>query len=139
MPTPREILLFVRALPATMAAQAVQEEPIPKVIDKVRRLAGRGSVRDPEAAMRAAQRAGARWARWFGGLDTCLTRSLVAGAFLAGDHEVVLHIGFRPTQEGAEAVDGHAWLVVDGEALELTGLDREAGEPYSETLELMIG
>ncbi len=89
--------------------------------------------------MRAAQRACNRWARWFGGLDTCLTRSLVAGALLAGGHEVVLHVGFRPTDRGAEAVDGHAWLVVDGEVVELTGLDHEHGEPYSTTLELKMG
>ena len=34
---------------------------------------------DAERVARAAGRATARWARWFGGLDTCLTRSLVAG------------------------------------------------------------
>ena len=89
--------------------------------------------------MRAAQRACNRWGRWFGGINTCLTRSLVAGALLAGGHEVVLHVGFRPTDRGPEAVDGHAWLVVDGEVVELTGLDHEHGEPYSTTLRLTMG
>ena len=109
------------------------------MIEKVAGVAGRRGSRAGRWRMRAAQRACSRWARWFGGLDTCLTRSLVAGALLAGSHEVVLHVGFRPTDRGAEAVDGHAWLVVDGEVLELTGLDHEHGEPYSTTLELKMG
>ena len=138
-PSLSEIVLFVRALPIAMAAQGVREEPLPVVIDKVRRLAGRGGVDDPIGAMLAAQRACNRWSRWFGGLDSCLTRSLVAGALLAGSHEVVLHVGFRPTDRGAEAVDGHAWLVVDGEVVELTGLDHAHGEPYASTLQLKMG
>ena len=138
-PSLSEIVFFVRALPIAMAAQGVREEPVPRVVEKVCRRAGRGMVEVPVDAMRAAQRACNRWARWFGGLDSCLTRSLVAGALLAGNHEVVLHVGFRPTDRGAGAVDGHAWLVVDGEALELTGLDHEHGEPYSTTLELKMG
>ena len=103
------------------------------------KLSGLGRVDEPVEAMRAAQRACNRWARWFGGLDSCLTRSLVAGALLAGSHEVVLHVGFRPTDQGAEAVDGHAWLVVDGEVVELTGRDHGEGEAYSDTLELRMG
>jgi len=136
MPSVGEILLFVRALPLARAAQAVKEEPIPKVIE---RLGVRGSGVSAGDAMRAAQRACNRWTRWFGGLDTCLTRSLVAGAMLASDHEVVLHVGFRATDQGAEAVDGHAWLMVDGEPVELTGLDHEMGDPYETTLELKMG
>jgi len=122
-----------------MAAQGVREEPLPVVVEKIGRLAGRGSVKAPNDAMRAAQRACNRWAQWFGGLDTCLTRSLVAGALLAPSHEVVLHVGFRPTDRGADAVDGHAWLVVDGEVVEPTGLDHEHEEPYTTTLELKMG
>ncbi len=136
LPTFPEVVLFVRALPLAWVAQAVKVDPLPKVVQKV---GTRGSEISTGDAMRAAQRACNRWARWFGGLDTCLTRSLVAGALLAGRHEVVLHVGFRPTDVGAGAVDGHAWLVVDGEALELTGLDHEHGEPYSTILELKMG
>jgi len=136
MPGVGEVLLFLRALPLARAAQAVKVEPLPKVVARMG-AQGRGIAVDD--AMRAAQRACGRWARWFGGLDTCLTRSLVAGALLAGSHEVVLQVGFRPTDQGADAVDGHAWLVVDGEVVELTGLDHEHGEPYSTTLELKMG
>ena len=42
-------------------------------------LAVTGTVH-PERVWRAAARACGRWARWRGGLDSCLTRSLVAGA-----------------------------------------------------------
>jgi hypothetical protein len=136
MPTFAEVVLFVRAMPIAMAAQEVREKPLPRVLDRVRAAAGRAAVDQPVMAVRAAQRACSRWARWFGGIDTCLTRSLVAGALLAKRHEVVLHVGFRPTQQGAEAVDGHAWLVVDGVAVELTGLDERGGAPYESTLQL---
>jgi hypothetical protein len=135
-PSVREVLLFLRAMPVAMAAQEVRERPLPRVLERVRRMAGRVAVAEPDEAVRAAQRACGRWARWFGGLDSCLTRSLVAGAMLAGRHEVVLHVGFRPTQQGAAAVDGHAWLEVDGEAVELTGLDERHEEPYSSSLQL---
>ncbi len=136
IPTVGEVVLFVRALPLARVAQAVKVEPLPKVVEKMG-ARGRGIATDD--AMRAAQRACNRWGRWFGGINTCLTRSLVAGALLAGSREVVLHVGFRPTDRGADAVDGHAWLVVDGEVVELTGLDHEHGEPYSTTLALPMG
>ena len=132
-------MLFTAALRYVPGALGVRSTPLPKVIQ------GMGSPGFParkissDEALRAAQRACSRWARWFGGLDSCLTRSLVAGALLAGSHEVVLHVGFRPTDQGSEAVDGHAWLVVDGEVVELTGLDHEHGEPYESTLELPMG
>jgi len=132
----REIVLFVRALPLARVAQAVKKDPLPKVVE---RMGARGRGIAVDDAMRAAQRACNRWSRWFGGIDTCLTRSLVAGALLARSREVVLHVGFRPTDLGADAVDGHAWLVVDGEMVELTGLDHEHGEPYSTILELKMG
>ncbi len=131
-----EVVLFVRALPLARRAQAVKVEPLPKVVE---RIGARGRGIAVDAAMRAAQRACNRWARWFGGLDTCLTRSLVAGALLAGSHEVVMHIGFRPPVSDVRPVDGHAWLVVDGEELELTGLDHEHGEPYSTMMRIPMG
>jgi hypothetical protein len=138
MPSVREVVLFVRALPVAMAAQGVQGEPLPEVVDKVRRLSGRIRVERIEDAVQAAQRACNRWSRWFGGIDTCLTRSLVAGGLLAGEREVVLHVGFRPSGRGIEAVDGHAWLEVDGEIVELTGRDHEHDEPYAKSLELRM-
>ena len=136
IPTVGEVVLFVRALPLARVAQVVKVEPLPKVVE---RMGARGRGIAVDDALRASQRACNRWARWFGGIDTCLTRSLVAGALLAGSHEVVLHVGFRPTDRGAGAVDGHAWLMVDGEPVEPTGLDREHEAPYETTLALPMG
>jgi hypothetical protein len=131
-----DIVWFVGALPFARVAQAVRTDPLTEVVASLgSRTLGGGRVK-PDRAVRAAQRACSRYARWFGGLDTCLTRSLVAGALLAGSHEVVLHVGFRPSAVGAEAVDGHAWLVVDGEVVESTGLEEEHEAPYSSTLEI---
>jgi hypothetical protein len=135
-PTIAEIAQFLRALPLARAAQSVQTEPLPAAVDQVCGKVSGAGVGVPHDAVRASQRACGRYVRWFGGLDTCLTRALVAGALLSGTREVVLHVGFRPTQVGAAAVDGHAWLVVDGEVVELTGLDHRHEEPYSSTLQL---
>ena len=138
MPSIAETLLFFRTLPIAVAAQSIRTEPLPKVVEKVLSLSGRRGVEDPAEALRAAQRACGRWAKWFGGIDTCLTRSLVAGGLLAGNHGVVLHVGFRPVDQGPRAVDGLAWLVVDGEVMELTGMDHEAGEPYETSLQIRM-
>lgn len=96
-----------------------------------------GRVRDPERARLAAARACARYARWFGGLNTCLTRSLVAGALLCGRYQVSLHVGFRPGSDEAP-VDGHAWLTVDGEVLD-AALPGEDAAPYEEVLVIPFG
>jgi hypothetical protein len=138
-PTITEIILFFKALPVARAAQCVRSEPLPKAVDRVCATVGGAAVGDLDQAVSASRRACGRYARWFGGLDTCLTRSLVAGALLSASREVVLHIGFRPTEVGADAVDGHAWLVVDGETVELTGLDHRHEEPYSSSLQLPMG
>jgi hypothetical protein len=59
---------------------------------------------------------------------------LVAGALLAAEHQVVLHVGFRPGTEEV-SVDGHAWLTVDGDTLDVAYPD-EARVPYAEVLEI---
>jgi hypothetical protein len=79
----------------------------------------------------AAVRAVARWRRWFGGVDTCLTRSLVLGSLLAGRGEVMLNIGFRPGED-EPALDGHAWVSVDGEPVGADG--NLARERYTRVL-----
>ena len=72
-----------------------------------------------------------RWRRWFGGVDTCLTRSLVLGGLLAGRGEVELNVGFRPG-EREPAVDGHAWVTVDGRPVGNDG--RLAEERYTRVI-----
>jgi hypothetical protein len=128
--SPLDLLLLLRALPLARQAQQVSDTPVPELVADMSapRLSYRSS---PERIALAAARATARWARWFGGIDTCLTRSLAAGAMLAGGGEVVLHVGFRPGQE-ERIVDGHAWITVDGEPVGADG--RVAGEPYTRVL-----
>ena len=64
MPSPSEIALFLRAMPLAMAAQDVKNDPLPEVIGKLRRLAGRGSSaferRDPPSYDSGEQRGGGR-------------------------------------------------------------------------------
>ena len=130
--SPRDVVLFLTALPMAKRAQIVTSKPLPAAVQMMAIAEGR--VVEPPRARAAAARACARYERWFGGLNSCLTRSLVAGALLCGAHEVVLHVGFRPGTDELP-VDGHAWLTVDGEVLDLTDPgDRTV--PYTGALEI---
>ncbi len=115
-PSPADLLLAAAALRLAGRAQAVARRPLPEVARGIARVRG-PRTRDTARAVLAARRAGARGARWFGWLDTCLTRSLVVAGLLRG-RRVVLRLGFRPPR-GAGPVDGHAWLEVDGERVEV--------------------
>jgi hypothetical protein len=68
----------------------------------------------PDAAQRATIRASRRAARWLGSRDTCLIRSVVSAALLSDHDDVLLHVGFAPSGEGGRAIEGHAWVTVDG-------------------------
>jgi hypothetical protein len=68
----------------------------------------------PDAAHRAAVRASIRAARWFGSRDTCLTRALVVAALLSDRGGVLLHVGFAAPAAGGGALEGHAWVTLDG-------------------------
>jgi hypothetical protein len=130
-----DLVLFGEALRLLRTAQKIRSEPLEKVVD---RLSSGGLVAhaaSPRRAALAANRAGARGARWFGWLDTCLTKSLTAGALLARRRRVVLRVGFRPGC-GATTVDGHAWLGIDGEDLQLSAPPDLGPNPYSEILEI---
>jgi hypothetical protein len=149
------VLLFLAALPGARRAQRVTDTRLPDVVAAMNKGVfgfeflvfssprppgvgeGRGESRnlepDVERVARAAGRATARWARWFGGLDSCLTRSLVAGSMLAPYGEVVLQVGFRPGEE-ENVVDGHAWITVDGEPVGEDG--RLALESYERVLSI---
>jgi hypothetical protein len=110
---PVDIGLLLRALVLARRAQRVRSIPVADVVSAIARSGGAG-VRWSEGRVElAARRAVARWRRWFGGIDTCLTRSLVLGGMLGGRGEVVLNIGFRPGEEEL-VLDGHAWVTVDG-------------------------
>jgi hypothetical protein len=132
---PGDVTLFVAALPLARRAQAVRSRPLARVVASMARA--RGRTGDPRRAALAAARACGRYGRWFGGLNTCLTRSLVAGALLCGRHQVNLHVGFRSGSDDLP-LDGHAWLTVGGRMLDLARPD-EAALPYTEVMVIPFG
>jgi hypothetical protein len=128
---PVDMALFLSALRLAWRAQRVRQVPVPDVVEAISLRGGGGWGFPVERLELAAARAVTRWRRWFGGIDTCLTRSLVLGGLLAGRGEVMLNIGFRPGEE-EPALDGHAWVTVDGNPL---GADGDlAGERYTRVL-----
>lgn len=108
-----DLFLFLTALGRARLAQRVSVEPITRVAEDMNRSGGGSRCYSADRLALATARATARWARWFGGLDTCLIRSLVLASMLADHQDVALVIGFRPGVEEA-AVDGHAWVTVAG-------------------------
>ncbi len=108
-----DLHLFLTALGRARRAQWVSVEPITRIAEAMNRRGGGNRRYSVDRLALATARATARWARWFGGLDTCLIRSLVLASMLADHEDVALVIGFRPGVEEA-AVDGHAWVTVAG-------------------------
>ncbi len=125
-----DLVLFGHAVRLALIAREVRVRPLSEVAARLRWVRFLPRATNPKAAYRAAGRACARLARALGGLDTCLTRSLVTGALLAlSCKRVELHVGFRPDGTTAARVDGHAWVTADGELLgdEAPG----SGEPFT--------
>ncbi len=116
--TPRDLWLAAAAVPLAATAQRAREVPLPELVEILARRPGPSSPEAPRV-LAAASRAVRLWSAVAGSLDSCLVRSLVAGRMLAPHHAVRLVLGFRPT-ETAGAADGHAWLDVDGEPLQVT-------------------
>lgn len=115
-------------------AQEVTRAPLPDVVTRLLALRGLPRGVDPDAAWVAAARGSRYRARWRGGLDTCLVRTLVAGTLLADRPGVTLHIGFRPDPCGVPRAEGHAWLSVGGESWGMP--DSPSGEAYRAALDL---
>ncbi len=130
---PVDLAIFMKALVLARRAQRVGSRPLPQVVAEMMRSGGGPLTISTERMNRATVRATSRWARWGGGRDTCLVRSLVLGALLFNRGRTVLTIGFRPGEHPADP-DGHAWLTLDGKPV---GSDSTlvAGE-YARLLEL---
>jgi hypothetical protein len=109
---PLDVALLMIALPLARRAQRVIDTPLGEIVAGLPRP-GPWPATEPERVALAASRASWGWHRWFGGINSCLTRSLVTGAMLATRGEVVLHVGLRPG-DGDHVVDGHAWITIDG-------------------------
>ena len=128
---PVDIALFLSAMSLARRAQRVRQVPVPEVVEDIASRGGGGHSHPISRVDLAAARASRKWHQWFGGLDTCLVRSLVFGGLLAGRGEVMLNIGFRPGDED-HAIDGHAWMSVDGRPV---GTDGDlARERYTRVL-----
>lgn len=113
-----DLLLFGHAVRLALVARQVRVCSLTEVAARLRRARFLPHATDPQAAYRAAGRACSCLARTLGGLDTCLTRSLVAGALLGTScKRVEVHVGFRPDEATATRVGGHAWVAADGQLL----------------------
>lgn len=127
---PRELLLFGHALRQGWRAQAIRRGvPLPEVIARLCASRGLPARVRPEDGVRATIRACTRIERHFGGLDSCLVRSLVLGSLLADQERVRMHIGVRRTDDADDPLAGHAWI-----SLAATPIlpDRDDGEPFTE-------
>ncbi len=131
---PIELALFVRALPLARRAQRVRSVPIRLVVEDLGRRGGGVRGVSIERSARAAARACARWSSWFGGMNTCLVRSLVLGGLLAGREDVVLNLGFRRGEDPEPRLAGHAWVTVGGTPVGEDG--HLAGARYTRVLEI---
>jgi hypothetical protein len=121
---PRDLALFARALPLARRAQRVRSHGLREVVASMA-AGSRGLRHHPKRRLvEAAIRANLRWCRWFGGIDTCLTRSLVIGGMLAHRDDVVLKIGFGAGDDDSP-LHGHAWITVAGKPV---GSDGELAE-----------
>lgn len=131
---PVELALFLRAIPLAWRAQRVRMLPIHVVVEDLCRRGGGVHWVSIDRLARAAERAGARWNSWFGGMNTCLVRSLILGALLAGRGGVVLNLGFRRGENSEPRLAGHAWVTVGG--LPVGGDAHLAETRYTRVLEL---
>ena len=109
---PVDLALFAKALFLARRAQSVEAKPIHRVVAEMTAYGGWSGETSIERMTRATVRATSRWAKWGGGRDTCLIRSLVLGGLVADRGRAVLTIGFRPGDDPSTP-DGHAWLTLD--------------------------
>lgn len=134
----RGVVLFLHALRLSWKAQHIRSNPIHVVargLLETRFLPTKAGTVEAELAT---GRAGKFVARFAKGLNSCLTRSLVAGAILAYRDGIVLHVGFRPGNGVGAAHEGHAWLTLQGEYVN-DPLDGQAQNgPFVESLRLPL-
>lgn len=116
---PADLVVFAGALSLFRTADMIRKKPITAVLPTMNRQRPAIRTGDVDRAVRASQRAGPRAARWFGTLDTCLTRTMVAATLLENRSQTRLAIGFRPSLKES-TLDGHAWLAIAESSYHLT-------------------
>ena len=133
----RNALLLAQALRLGRRAQGVRRAPVDALARQMVRLPWLPRRVRPEAARRAAVRAGWLLGR-LGLLDTCLTRALVVGALLSDQPEVTLHVSVPRLSRGRVVSPGHAWVCLAGENVtDVTEVTDGAGAPIAPEEEIL--
>jgi hypothetical protein len=129
-----DLALFARVLPLVARAQRVRTVPIRELVADLGRRGGDMTGYPVDRLSLAADRAAGRWTAWFGGMNTCLVRSLALGALLVDRGDVVLNVGFRSGDDPEPRLAGHAWVTVNGQPV---GSDGDlAGICFTRVLEV---
>ena len=89
----------------------------------------------PTDAVWAAGWAGRVGRRLLGRLDSCLTRSLVAGALVADRPGVAVRIGVHRPRRTGDLLDAHGWLTLADRAVGEDAGDRRFEEVMALTME----
>jgi hypothetical protein len=109
------VVLMAALWPAWIAGYRLRGVPLEQALGRL------GQTSIPLSARRAAVEAircaatrASRYVGYVGGLDSCVTRSLVIATLLRGRGNITLAVGFlRTTNPGGEP-EGHAWVCLDG-------------------------
>lgn len=129
MPKPLSQLVptYLSALRLALVAQGVRRHRVDEIIP---RLLGTGYLPrtvDSRTATRVAWRT-SRLLGLFGGLDSCLVRSLVLGTLLSDRPGVFIHLGFRP---GEADTEGHAWVSINDRVLGFSDDEQDNPQRYT--------
>jgi len=127
-------LLLLRACRLALIAGRIRRRSVEEVADQMCRSRWLVSGIAPDQAHRAARLACRCVWLVLGGLNTCLTRSLVAGALLSDRPDVMLHIGFRPSTDPTKQLDGHAWLSIGTQPLDRVSPDSCGAHNFEEVI-----
>jgi hypothetical protein len=110
-----DVLLFLNAFYlAWLAGRSWRARPMPETL---RRLCRRWLPVPAHAGLHDVRCAAYRASRYigrFGGLDSCVTRSLVMASLLRERGEVSIAIGFTHEGGAGGVPSGHAWVCLNG-------------------------
>lgn len=110
-----DALLFVNAFYlAWLAGKALRKTPIRDTLWRLCRYAVVVPTKVRPLDVRCAATRATRCIGRLGGLDSCLTRSLVIARLLRDRDNVSLCLGFMPADDPGMAITGHAWVCIDG-------------------------
>lgn len=133
----RRLRLFFRAWRLHPAAQLVAVDSWDETRERLLAAGPTPARSAPADAIRAAAWAARVGRRLMGRRDTCLIRSLIAGALVADLDDVAVRVGvYRPWSSG-DLLDAHAWLTVAGR--EVPASREPAGDRFEEVVVMPLG